>query len=422
MAKKATETKKGQLPDPVSMFKKIDDSVEVMEESVFSKINEYIPTGNYMLNACLTGSMFKGIPSGRTISLAGPNSSGKTFLALNIAANAQKMGYWILWLDSEGAVDNTTMTKIGIDTKKVLVKQVNTITETSQVISNLLNELENQMKEYGEHNKFMVVLDSMANLTSVKEKSAAADGSTTKDMTKQQELKALFRVNMINFAKLNVPFIVTNHVYASMNMYGPQTAHSGGSGLAYNASIVLELSPTKLVDKESEDAAAKQAGNENILKSGVMVKIKPVKNRYCISRYVKFPIYYFKKMSTLLGIEEYLDWEKAGIMRGVMLSQGDWDKLSDAEKESDKYQSFEHDGKTLYCQRKDTARSIVVRHLGGVVPITEFFSPKVFTDEYLHYLDDTIIRPAFELPDQASFNDVEEIEDLIDIGGDNQED
>ena len=69
----------------------------------------------------------------------------------------------------------------------------------------------------------------------------------------------------------------------------------------------------------------------------------------------------------------------------------------------------------MYCQQKDTARGIVVKHLGEVVPLTELFTDKVFTDEYLHWLDDNVIRPAFELPDQNAFDDVKEIEDLIEV-------
>ena len=71
MAKKKVVAKEGQLPDPFEMMKAIDDSVEILEDSVFSNIKEWVSTGNYMLNACISGSLFGGVPSGKIISLIG---------------------------------------------------------------------------------------------------------------------------------------------------------------------------------------------------------------------------------------------------------------------------------------------------------------------------------------------------------------
>ena len=60
---------------------------------------------------------------------------------------------------------------------------------------------------------------------------------------------------------------------------------------------------------------------------------------------------------------------------------------------------------------------IVVKHLGTEVPISEMFTPKVFTDELLHKLDDEVIRPLFELPTQFAEDDVNEYTQ-IDNGND----
>jgi hypothetical protein len=49
------------------------------------------------------------------------------------------------------------------------------------------------------------------------------------------------------------------------------------------------------------------------------------------------------------------------------------------------------------------------------------FTEKVFTEEYLHWLDDNVIRPAFELPDQSAFDDINEIEDLIEVNRSDEE-
>ena len=60
-------------------------------------------------------------------------------------------------------------------------------------------------------------------------------------------------------------------------------------------------------------------------------------------------------------------------------------------------------------------------NLGCSVPIAEFFTEKVFTPEYLEYLNENVIKPAFALPDQSSFDDIKEIEDLIETGTETSE-
>ena len=71
-------------------------------------------------------------------------------------------------------------------------------------------------------------------------------------------------------------------------------------------------------------------------------------------------------------------------------------------------------------ETKDTAKGIVVRHLGKSVKITEFFTDEVFTPEYLKEIDDKILKPAFQLPSSDSFEDVKDIEDLITIGNEDE--
>ena len=61
---------------------------------------------------------------------------------------------------------------------------------------------------------------------------------------------------------------------------------------------------------------------------------------------------------------------------------------------------------------KDTSKKIVVKHLGEAVPAAELFTSKVITDEILKNLDDTVIRPLFELP---SFDSTADIDELVDM-------
>lgn len=186
------------------------------------------------------------------------------------------------------------------------------------------------------------------------------------------------------------------------------------SGIKYNASLTIELSAAKLDDKDNEKAAASKQGADTTTKNGVLVTAKPVKSRFCRPYKVKFQIPYFCPPNKYCGLEAFMNWENSGVVRGNIISEKDYMKLSDAAKA--KILTFEYNGETKYVEPKDTARSIVVKHLGGQVPVTEFFTDKVFTQEFLEYLNEKVIHPAFDLPDQGSFEDIKEIEDLIEVG------
>lgn len=417
MAKKVTK-KEGQLPDPFEMMKKIDDKVEIVKDSAYSNIEDWIPTGNYLLNAAISGSIMGGIPSGRVSTLVGESGCGKSYLACSIVREAQKKGYSAIYLDSEGAIDSSFVERLGVDSSKLMIRQVNTILETSQLILNLCAQLEKQEEEYGKHNKFIIVLDSLGNLTSDTEKNNVLAGENKAELKKPQEVKKMFRTCTVPLSRMGIPFIVISHVYASMNMFSPGSVVSGGSGINYNSSVTLEMTASKLADKENDNAAAKTANSEDVVKTGVTVTARPKKSRFTISRKVRFQIPYFKRPNPYVGLESYLNWENGGVCRGSFITEKEYNKLSDADKK--KIHIFDFNGETKYVQEKDTARGIVVKHLGEAVSVTDFFSDKVFTEEYLKEIDEKVIKPAFELPNQSAFDDIKEIEDMIEIGGDEE--
>ena len=92
MAKKSLTTN-----DLFKEMKKINPFSESLEKSDFALPSEYIHTGNYVLNATLTGSLRKGMPNNRSICLAGESGAGKTFVMLNLCKSAQDMGYHIIY-------------------------------------------------------------------------------------------------------------------------------------------------------------------------------------------------------------------------------------------------------------------------------------------------------------------------------------
>ena len=210
----------------------------VMDQSNFSEVTEWIHTGNYHLNACISGSLFGGWPNNRSSSVAGPSGTGKTFLTLNSVREAINMGYSIIYYDSEAAVDKEQMIKFGIDITKVNYQPMNTVQDFRTSITTITQKMQEIKRKGGEIPKLMIILDSAGNLATRKEIDDAASGSEKSDMTRSKILKSIFRIIMTPLADLKIPFIFTNHTYQSQSFIPMQIA-GGGTGPEYAASVVL---------------------------------------------------------------------------------------------------------------------------------------------------------------------------------------
>jgi RecA/RadA recombinase len=210
-------------------------------------IRDWISTGNYLLNAQISGDPFKGMPSGRIWQLAGLNSSGKTFIMLETAKNAQKLGYYFVLFDTEMANnDRDALKKRGIDTEQMLYIPVPTI-------ENLITSVLNILDELAPTDKVIIGIDSIGNISTNKELADSTDGAETKDMTRAAKIKALFRTATLKAGIKNVPIIPINHMYANTSGYGPSKVIGGGEGPAYNASITSEFTKSMIRDTTSKE-------------------------------------------------------------------------------------------------------------------------------------------------------------------------
>jgi len=419
MAKRATIEK---IVDKTSfnalndMLSKFSPDGAIIEESIYAKIDEWIPTGSYILNAAMSGSLFGGMPNRRSLMFAGEEGTGKTYLACSIVRNAQALDYFPIYCDSEGSIDIDFVKRLGIDTTKFRIENHSTVEEFATFAAKL-NETIKGIKESGKiPPKVMVVLDSLGNLSSLKEKADTTSGDNKRDMTKQQAIRRTFRVIGNDFAKNGIPFIVCNHVYASIGSYIPGNTVSGGGGGKYNTSIIFVLTKSKLTDKDSEEHV-KQQGIE-ATKIGIVVTVHPFKQRFARPIKVQIHIPFYKKPNPYVGLEKFVSWETCGIVRGKMLNEKEYNKLSEDDRKKC-YQFLipvanlnEGDDGTRYAMPKDTSRSLVCKHLGGEIPIAELYTDKVFTEDVLHQLDDNIIKKTFQLPN------IESLEDLAEISGD----
>ena len=339
----------------------------VMENSTFSEVTEWIDTGNYHLNACVSGSLFGGWPNNRSCSLAGPSGTGKTFLILNSVKRAIDMGYNIVFYDSEAAVDKSLMTKFGINLKKVNYQPVNTVQDFRHSITTITSKMQEVKRSGGEVPKLMIILDSAGNLATQKEINDAISGSEKSDMTRSKILKSIFRIIMTPLADLKIPFLFTNHTYQTQDFISRQVA-GGGTGPEYAASIVLFLGKAQL--------------KEGAEKTGIVVTARPNKNRFAKPTPIKFHLHFTKGMNRFVGLEQYATWDICGITRGTI-----------------------EKGKKV---PKATARGWICEHLDEVVPNAEFFTEKVFTKEVLERINKHI-KPIFNYNEIAEDVDVDEI-------------
>jgi RecA/RadA recombinase len=321
----------------------------VMEQSTFSDVTEWIDTGNYHLNACVSGSLFGGWPNNRACSIAGPSGTGKTYLILNSVREAIDMGYNVVFYDSEAAVDKDLMKKFGIDTSKVNYQPINTVQDFRTSVTTITGRMQEVKRAGGEVPKIMIILDSAGNLATAKEIDDARTGSDKSDMTRSKILKSIFRIIMTPMADLKIPFLFTNHTYQTQDFISRQVA-GGGTGPEYAASIVLFLNKAQL----------KEGGE----KAGIIVTAKPNKNRFAKPNPIKFHLHYTQGMNKYVGLENYIDWEDIGITKGII----------------EKGQKIP----------KASARNWICKHLDETVPNSEFFSEKVFTQEILEKINNKI--------------------------------
>lgn len=360
----------------------------LLETNTFSEVDEWIPTGNYLLNAQISGTLFGGVPNSRSFGVMGDPGTGKSFFCLNVVREAQKIGYDVIYCDTEGAIDKSGALKFGIDASRIRYQPIQTVSQFQTFTSNVLDYVK-KARAKGDQPKVLLVLDSLGMLSTDKELSDAMKGHNASDMgAKAKELRKLFRVITLDLTAAKIPLICTNHVYAGGGAYIPTKESSGGDGPIFAMSVVSFLSKAQLKDG---------AGT----KTGIIVTSTLKKSRFTIPEPVKFHISFSNGMNPYVGLQDYVSWEVCGIERGKFEEV----KNAEGKKES------------VFKPSASSTRW-GVRHLGKTVASTELFTDKVFTEDVLRQLDDNVIRDKFKFPDLA---DHTEILDSLDVQSDSDE-
>jgi RecA/RadA recombinase len=272
----------------------------------------YIDTGSYIFNALVSGSIYGGIPSNKITALAGESSTGKTFYCLGIVKHFLDMDpdAGVIYFESESAISRDMIESRKIDSKRMVIVPVTTVQEFRQQAIKIIDKYLQMPEE--SRQPMMFVLDSLGMLSTSKEIEDTEAGKETRDMTRAQVVKSIFRVLTLKLGKANVPMIVTNHTYDVVGAYVPTKEMGGGSGLKYAASTIIYLSKKKEKD-----------GKEVI---GNIIKAKTAKSRLSKENSeVETRLYYDDR-----GLDRYYGLLELGEKYGVFQRVGNRVKVGES--------------------------------------------------------------------------------------------
>ncbi len=197
-----------------------------MDEHKYARI-EGIQTGSLSLDIALGGH---GVPRGRVTELFGPESSGKTTLALHVIASAQKKGGVAAFIDAEHALDTTWAKKLGVDVNSLLVSQPDTGEQALDIAEMLIRS----------NSVDVIVIDSVAALTPKTELEGEM-GASHVGLQARLMSQALRKLTAI-VSKSKTCLIFINQIRMKIGvMFGNPETTSGGQALKFYSSVRIDI-------------------------------------------------------------------------------------------------------------------------------------------------------------------------------------
>ena len=219
--------------DKIKKNSTIKDSA-ILAQSKFFQKKDMIPTSIPAINIALSGKLDGGLTPGLTM-WAGPSKHFKTAFSLLMAKSYldKYPDAALLFYDSEFGTPQSYFDSFGIDTERVIHTP---LTNIEQLKFDIMTQLEGV--ERGDH--LIIIIDSIGNLASKKEVDDALEGKSVADMSRAKQIKSLFRMVTPHLSLKDIPMIVVNHTYKTMELYSKDVV-GGGTGSYYSADNIFIL-------------------------------------------------------------------------------------------------------------------------------------------------------------------------------------
>lgn len=288
-----------------------------------TEVKQWIPTGSRWLDSIICRGHLAGIPVGKVVEIAGLEATGKSYMAAQVAANAQKMGIDVVYFDSESAIDPTFLERSGCNLDNILYVQATSVEFVLETIEELLGSNDSQM---------LFIWDSLALTPAISD----IEG----DFNPQSSMAVKARILAKGMSKLTVPIANSQSTFLVLNQLKTNITRSpsealttpymtpGGKAMIYAYSLRVWLTGRK--------AKASFVTDDKGFRIGSEVKVKLEKSRFGTQgRQCNFKILWGDE----IGIQDEESWFEAVKASDQIKQSGAWFELVYEDGTTEKFQA-----------------------------------------------------------------------------------